>query len=204
MNKPSRMLLSRANTIALLLLLVFASRPTLGATREFTAKFDPAKTHVGWTLDATMHTVHGTFALKNGSLLLDPETGKASGEIVVDAKSGASGNDSRDAKMHKDVLQSATFSDFVFRPDKMEGSLAPSGTSTIQLHGKLSVHGAEHEITIPVTVTLDGQAWKASAKFTIPYVTWGMKNPSNFLLHVKPEVEVIIDGEGALQTAPLP
>jgi hypothetical protein len=68
---------------------------------------DPAQSTVHWTLGSSLHTVHGTFALKRGSFRVDPATSKAGGEIVVDATSGKSGNDGRDRKMHKDVLESA-------------------------------------------------------------------------------------------------
>src|SRR5208282_1303191 len=68
---------------------------------------DPDQSKVHWELGTTLHTVHGTFAFKNGTFHLDPATGKASGEIVVYATSGDSGNDSRDKKMHQDVLESA-------------------------------------------------------------------------------------------------
>ncbi len=48
---------------------------------------DPAQSTVHWTLGSSLHTVHGTFALKRGSLQVHPVPGKASGEIVVDAAS---------------------------------------------------------------------------------------------------------------------
>lgn len=64
--------------------------------------------------------MHGTFALKRGTLRFDLATGKAAGEIVVDAISGQSGNDSRDKKVRKEVLENARFTDIVFRPDRVE------------------------------------------------------------------------------------
>ena len=89
--------------------------------REIVLRLDPDQSKVHWTLGTTLHTVHGTFAFKNGSFDLDPESGKASGAIVVHATSGDSGNDSRDKKMHKEVLESAQFAEIVFRPDHVEG-----------------------------------------------------------------------------------
>ena len=94
-------------------MLVLSALPQHAAPRppanEIILGIDPAQSKVHWTLGTTLHTVHGTFAFKNGSLHLDPDTGKASGEIVVYATSGDSGNDSRDKKMHKEVLESAQF-----------------------------------------------------------------------------------------------
>src|SRR5258707_7183681 len=62
---------------------------------EVALTLDPAQCKVHWTVDRSLHTVHGTFNLKTGSLHFDPGTGKADGEIVVFASSGVSGNDSR-------------------------------------------------------------------------------------------------------------
>src|SRR5208337_2025284 len=104
---------------------------------------------IQWTLGATAHTVHGTFHLKRGSLVVDTATGKTSGEIVADATSGASGNDSRDKKMHQDVLESGRFSEVVFRPDSIVGKVALQGESKVQLHGTFVLHGTEHEISVP-------------------------------------------------------
>ncbi len=114
---------------------------------------DPAQSSLHWTLGSSLHTVHGTFALKRGSLQVDPATGKASGEIVVDATSGKSGNDGRDRKMHKEVLESGQFGEIIFRPDNISGKLEPQGDSTIQIHGVFVLHGSEHELTVPVQAT---------------------------------------------------
>jgi len=39
----------------------------------------------------------------------------------------------------------------------------------------------------------------SSTAFTIPYVQWGMKNPSNFLLRVNDKVEMNIQAVGRLK-----
>src|SRR5882757_8383969 len=78
---------------------------------EIILGIDPSQSKVHWTLGTTLHTVHGTFAFKSGAVHFDPGTGKATGEISVYATSGESGNDSRDKKMHKDVLESSRYPD---------------------------------------------------------------------------------------------
>ncbi|MEQ1474747.1 MAG: YceI family protein [Candidatus Acidiferrum sp.] len=162
---------------------------------------DPAMSSVHWTVDSSLHTVHGTFHLKRGSLTIDPATGKASGEIVVDATSGESGNDSRDHKMHNEVLESAKYSEIVFRPDRVEGTIAKQGTSNLTLHGTFSLHGADHEFSAPVKAELSADHFKGSATISIPYIEWKLKNPSNFLLKVKPAVEVEVELAGSIQGA---
>src|SRR5271154_4203674 len=106
--------------LAVLLAAVASPQPK-AASGEMVLAVDPAQSKIHWTLGATMHTVHGTFGLKRGELRLDPATGKASGEIVADAVSGESGNDSRDKKMHTEVLESSRFPEVLFRADRLEG-----------------------------------------------------------------------------------
>jgi polyisoprenoid-binding protein YceI len=168
---------------------------------EIVLGIDPTQSKVHWMLGTTLHTVHGTFAFKNGSLHLDPATGRASGEIVVYATSGDSGNDSRDKKMHKDVLESAKFQDVIFRPDRVKGKIALQGPFTVQVHGIFVLHGSEHELTVPVQAEFAGDHWTGSVKFSIPFIDWGLKNPSSFLLKVNHAVEIELELKGRLETS---
>ena len=148
---------------------------------------DPTKTEITWSLGAALHTVHGTFRLTS----IAPQ----SGAIGIDATSGQSGNTSRDAKMHKTVLESAKYPEIVFTPKRIDGPIAPTGSSEIKLIGDIQIHGATHQITIPARVE---DARRFTATFTIPYVAWGMKSPSTFLLKVDDKVGIAITGEGKL------
>lgn len=153
---------------------------------------DPAQTKVEFTLADVLHTVHGAFTLKRGSLRFDPATGAASGEIAVDATSGDSGSGARDRRMHKDILESARYPEIVFRPSRIEGKIAPQGASQIQVQGMFSIHGGDHEITMPAEVEAAGGEYKLVAHFEVPYVKWGMKNPSNLILRVSDKVQIDI------------
>ena len=160
---------------------------------------DPTQSGVHWTLGSTLHTVHGSFALKGGNLQFDPSTGTASGEVAVDATSGKSGNDERDRKMHKEVLESARFGEITFRPSSISGRLEMRGDSTVQVHGIFSLHGGEHELTMPAQVNLTGDHWSGSAKFSIPFIDWGLKNPSSWVLKVDHSVAIELELKGRIQ-----
>jgi len=162
---------------------------TGAASSEIVLTLDPAQSKVHFTVDSTLHLVHGTFALKSGAMHFDPETGKADGEIVVYATSGDSGNGSRDARMHKEILETAKYPDVIFRPTQVEGKVDPSGASDSKLHGVFSIHDANHELIALIHAELTGDHWKGTSKFEVPYVKWGIKDPSNFLLKVKPVVK---------------
>jgi polyisoprenoid-binding protein YceI len=174
---------------------------TSAAAQNVTLQLDPAHTTVKITLGAALHTVHGTFQLKSGALQLDTASGQVSGAIIVDAKSGETGNGSRDRKMHKDVLESERYTEIVFRPDRVEGTVAAQGKSSVKVHGIFGVHGTDHEITVPAEVNIGADHWSAHAHFTIPYEKWGIKNPSNLFLHVSDSVEIDIAAEGSVTKA---
>jgi len=147
-------------------------------------ELDPSKTEVQFTLHDVLHTVHGTFKLKKGSIHWDPDSGKASGEIIVDVTSGASGSDARDHRMHKEILESQRYPEATFTPDRVDGKF--------DVHGVFKIHGGDHELTLHFQVDRTGDQYTASTHFTIPYVQWGMKDPSNFLLKVDKTVEMDI------------
>jgi polyisoprenoid-binding protein YceI len=164
--------------------------------REAALEFAPARTGVQFALDASFHVVHGTFELDHGAIHFDPASHAISGEIVVNAASGRSGNDGRDRRMHREILESARYPEIAFRPDHVEGTVAGSGASTVQVHGVFRIHGAEHDLTIPVRLEMADDHWAATSHFVVPYVQWGIKNPSNLLLHVSQSVEVDVQASG--------
>lgn len=168
--------------------------------QEILLELDPSQSKVHFVVDSTLHTVHGTFNIKSGAVHFDPETGKASGEVFVFATSGDSGNSSRDARMHKEILQTQKYPDAVFRANQVEGKVARSGASDVKLHGVILLHGQEHEVVATVHAELTGDHWKGTAKFEVPYIQWGIKDPSNWLLKVKPVVNVELEMAGAAKS----
>ena len=163
---------------------------------------DPAQTTAKFTLGDVLHTVHGDFKVKSCELHFDPSSNKIDGTITFDATSGQSGRDGRDRKMHKEVLESGRYPEISFRPDHIEGNVAPTGTSSIKVSGMFGIHGAEHEITSPVEVKFDSGHWAAAAHFPVPYAKWGMKNPSVFLLRVGDTVEIDLQAAGDAKPGP--
>ena len=173
---------------AVCFVLILAAWPLVA--QPFSAELDPRRTRIDWTLGATFHTVHGTFRLKRGALVFDPSSGRASGQIVVDVSSGESGNETRDRKMHGEVLESGRYPEAVFSADRVEGQLASSGRSHLEFHGTFRIDGASHDIVLPADIDRNGDEAAATVHLTIPYVVWGMKNPGNLLLKVSDHVDV--------------
>ncbi len=169
-------------------------------TRAQDAAFqlDPAKTKIEYTLTDPLHTVHGTFALKSGTIHFDPASGKISGAIVVDATSGDSGNASRDRKMHREILESAKYPEITFTPKQITGIVAANGSSKVGVAGVFRLHGLDHDVTLPIDLIADSKGIQIATHIEIPYVQWGLKNPSNFLLHVGDKVAIDIRAAGEL------
>jgi polyisoprenoid-binding protein YceI len=181
---------------AVAVLLLFASLGIPLQSQELRFQFASSSTRINFTLGDILHTVHGSFNLKSGDVRYDTGTAVVRGNLIVDATSGQSGNHIRDRRMHREILDSAVYPEIAFRPDRVEGKVANTGTSTVQVHGIFSIHGADHEITMPVRVQVFAGRWIADTHFTVPYVSWGIKNPSNFLLRVSESVEVAVHATG--------
>src|SRR5260370_19475538 len=156
--------------ISALALVLLAGVSIAAADRQRSLLLEPERTTIHFTLGSVLHTVHGAFRLKHGAVRLDPASGRLTGEIVVDTQSGESGNGTRDRKMHREVLESDGYPDIIFRPDSVEGAVAAEGKSLVQVHGIFSIHGTDHELTVPAEVEMTPEGWSASGHFAIPYV----------------------------------
>ena len=74
--------------------------------------------------------------------------------------------------------------------------MAAQGAWTFQVQGMFAINGTEHEITVPVRVEMAPGHWSATSHFSVPYVKWGMKNPSTFILRVDQTVDIDIQASG--------
>jgi polyisoprenoid-binding protein YceI len=171
---------------------VLACAPAAWA-QAYVVNLDPAQTKVTFLLDTTLHTVHGTFQLKSGQIHFDPATGKASGAIVLDARSANTDNNSRDKKMHQEILDSSKYAEIVFAPAQVRGPFDPQKASQVDVSGVMRIHGQDHDLTMTLAVqAAAGSRLQCDTHFTIPYVKWGMKDASTFLLHADDAVELEI------------
>jgi polyisoprenoid-binding protein YceI len=159
-------------------------------------QLDPARTAVHFTLKTSLHSVHGTFQLKSGKVSFDPQTKKVSGLLVVDAPSGESGNSGRDSKMHKEILESQKYPEITFAPLELEGDVPPQSDSQVQVKGTFRIHGQDHVIVIPVAIHSAGAELTLDTDFSIPYLSWGLKNPSTFILRASDMVQLSIHAVG--------
>jgi polyisoprenoid-binding protein YceI len=170
------------------------------AAETLTFTLDPAATTIEFGFGATLHSVEGTLRAKEGKIEFDPETGKASGKIVIDATSAKTGNSRRDAKMHEKILESPKYPEWTFTVERVSGTLNRAGRSDVELHGTLDMHGVQRPLDLVGTVKIDGSRVTTVGRVTIPYLEWGMADPSAFVLRVEKEVHVEVKAAGTLSS----
>jgi polyisoprenoid-binding protein YceI len=182
--------------------LVILSTPFAWAQdKSFKVVLDPAQTQIQWKLSG-LHTTHGTFKLKSGEFIVNPATGVAEGEILVDATTGESGNAERDKRMQDEVLESNRYPAIFFHPVQIKGPIKQgAGTQDLLGEGTFNIHGADHPLELPLKVQIASGTVTATTEFTVPYVAWGMKNPSKFLFRVGKQVDIQVMAKGTLQKA---
>jgi polyisoprenoid-binding protein YceI len=178
-------------------ILAFVAQSSAAAA-PYRLVLDPAATEITFTLGATLHTVRGSFALASGEIAFDPDTGTTSGEIRVDARSGDTGIDRRDRVMHEEVLDSARHPLLVLRPERIEVSRREADVLAGTLFGRFEVRGASHPIAIAFEGARRGERAELTARFDVPWVAWGLPDPSNALLSVAKTLAVSISARGAL------
>jgi hypothetical protein len=107
--------------------------------------------------------------------------------------------------MHVKVLESDQYSDIVLVVDGYEGHFDPSSPSEVVVNARLRLHGDEHPLRLEMALRPEEVAGATGAKrlvaktsFVVPYVEWGMKNPSKPFLRVGKEVEVTVEAAGDL------
>ena len=163
-------------SFAVVVLAVILSAAALAQHQTFVVNADSSD--VKMTLKTTHELVSGTFHVQSGSIEFDRGNPKMSGSVVVLAGSGKTGNDSRDKKMNKDILKVDQYTTVSFAPKTYSGTIAASGDSTIRVSGVFTLLGTPHDLTIPMQIHMDGSKATAKAQFVVPYVQWGLKNPS--------------------------
>jgi polyisoprenoid-binding protein YceI len=143
--------------------------------------------------------VRGRGRLVSGELRFDPAGGPASGAVVVDATSFATGVAARDRNMHEQVLESARFPEIRFQAERLDVQRRSEEAADVTLHGSFEIHGGRHATAVPARIAREGGGVRVDAAFTVPYAAWGLRDVSTFVLRVAPEVRVQLELRGELE-----
>src|SRR5271154_4602616 len=188
----------------LLTIAVLVNGAAAAGLQSGTLELDPSKTLIEFHLAGNLHTTHGTFKLERGSIIADPATGKAGGSIVVDARSGDTGIGARDKDMRESVLEAQRYPEITFEPQHFTLEPRRGGQFQASMQGVLTLHGGRHDVALTAQGQLVGDNLTATAHFSVPYVEWGMEDPSVLFLTVAKKVDIDIATAGHLVWTPQP
>lgn len=183
-------------SFAIFALVLTLSPAVLAQPQTFAVK--PDASEVKMTLNTTHEVVVGTFHIQSGSIGFDRGNQQMSGTVIVQAGSGKTGNGSRDKKMNKDILQVEQYSTVMFEPKSYAGAIASSGDANIQVTGTFTLLGKPHDITIPMQVHIEGSSANVKAHFLVPYIQWGLKDPSFLVWKADKNVAIDLNLAGAI------
>lgn len=163
-------------------------------------ELEPTASRIEFTFGATLHTVEGTFPLREGELYFDPETGDVTGHLVIDATGGDTGSARRDEVMHEQILESAEHPEFVLTPQAITGIERDADGFRGTLQASFRIHGETHPLAIPIDARrVEPGRGEVTGELEIPWVAWGLHDPSNFVLRVDKVMTLRFRVAGALQ-----
>jgi polyisoprenoid-binding protein YceI len=193
-----------ALALAIALALGSSPQPSSASSARHRAiiELDPANTQINFTLTGFPHTTHGSFKLKSGTMQVDPDTGKANGSIVIDAATGTTGIGMRDREMRESILETQRYPEISFSPRRADGQPGPRRDFLIRVSGVMFLHGGQHDMTVELAIHRGGDQFTAAAHLSIPYVLWGLKDPSLLFLRVSDEVAIDVMTAGHVTWTP--
>ena len=101
--------------------------------------------------------------------------------------------------MTDDELKASTFKTISFTPISFTGSFNPASDSTLTVHGLFTILGTPHDLDVPMKIHISGDQLHATGSFPVPYIQWGLKDPSTFMIHVNKEVQIDLVLTGTLR-----
>ncbi len=176
-----------------------ASNKVVQAGKLAALRFDPAQTTIAFTLTGWPHDTHGTFKLKDGTIRVDPVSGKMDGAIVVDAASANSGEFIRDARIRDGVLEVGHYPEISFNPQQVVSHGLPEGEFPVDVRGVMMLHGIPHPFTVTAKVERRGELVIVHCAFVITYVEWGLEDPSILMFKVAKQVDLDVSAVARLR-----
>jgi polyisoprenoid-binding protein YceI len=95
--------------------------------------------------------------------------------------------------MHTAILESPQYPTVTFRPTHVDGTIDRAATGPVIVHGIFTLHGQDHPLQISVNLHSQSSAVALATHFNVPFVAWGLKDPSTFVFRTDKEVTVDID-----------
>ncbi len=107
-------------------------------------------------------------------------------------------SDAADGIQASELSIEQRYPEIIFAPQSVILRQLDSGDSQVKVQGILTLHGANHPIELSLSVHENDREVALSGSFTIPYVAWGLKDPSLLLFRAGKNVAVAISCVGRL------
>ncbi len=167
---------------------------------EMVYTLDTDRSEVRIVLGAMLHTVRGSAPLGAATLTWNTETGEASGLVVIQSGLIDTGIDARNAKMHEVVLKTLEHPEIIFEATGFQLRQPGENEMRFVLKGNLTLVGVTHEIEFESHARRRGDdSWKVRADLNVPYVEWGLEDPSPTFFGVDKHVSVEVKAIGTLR-----
>jgi polyisoprenoid-binding protein YceI len=98
--------------------------------------------------------------------------------------------------MRESVLETQRYPEITFDPQHFTLEQKGGGQFQGTMQGVLTLHGARHDVALTAQGQLVGDKLTATAHFSVPYVAWGLKDPSVVFLTVAKQVDIDIAAQG--------
>jgi len=95
--------------------------------------------------------------------------------------------------MHSAVLESAQYPTITFRPTHIDGKIDLAAAGSVVVDAILSLHGQDHPMKITVDLHPQGDGVALATHFTVPFVAWGLKDPSTFIFRTDKQVTLDVE-----------
>jgi polyisoprenoid-binding protein YceI len=157
--------------------------------------FDAGGSKLGFTVTRPGEVVEGTATQFEGTVRLDPEhpDEKAGVTLKVDAATMVTGNRLRDRTMRNSHLETEKYPDIRFASTSATTKpepLKPGETRGFDVEGKLTIHGVERTVKIPVMVGYDGALLTADGTVAFTLTEFSIPIPKIFWIVLDDKVTV--------------
>ena len=182
----------------------FAAVPGFGAGAAQPAEtvrytIEAGRSSAAFEMAATLHTVVGrTTSISGGfttPVSAGPDGFPVTGSISIRAGTLDTDNSARDRKMRSRILSVEKYPEITFVPTRASGaglSLSAGARINFTLEGNLTILETTGPVSIAASALIGQDRLTADGTTTILFTDYGVPDPSNFFLRVRPNLRISI------------
>jgi polyisoprenoid-binding protein YceI len=156
-------------------------------------RVDAARSEIAWELPASLRGVRSRTRELSGTarVVQAGEDGVLlEGRLEIDAASFETGSTRRDRTLREESLAAGEHPRIVFSPHRIFRISSWAEDEAFAIEGDLSIRGVTQPVRIPVSLARRGQRLLVDGRTSLKWADYGVPDPSSFLYHVRPEVQI--------------